>query len=343
LRAEVTQAVDRALSSFEKAQKKDGSWEESPAITALVLKCFFDSPARLRAADHPPTARGLAYLEGKAHPDGSIYDKDLPVYNTALAVLALRAAQNPDYEPLIQRARDYLVSVQADEGKGVESADPSYGGFGYGGGSRPDLSNLSMAVDALRDAGLPEDSPVWKRVVTFVSRCQNNASTNDAAGVGTLSRVVAGDDGGLFYHPTESKAGTVQLPNGKLGYKSYGSMTYAGLKSFIYAHLSKDDPRVEAALRWVRSHYTLEENPEMGAQGLYYYYHTFAKALSTYGEDVIVDASGTGHPWRVDLARKLLSLQRADGSWQNANPRWWESNPVLVTSYAVLALEACLE
>jgi squalene-hopene/tetraprenyl-beta-curcumene cyclase len=343
LRAEVTQAVDRALSSFEKAQKKDGSWEESPAITALVLKCFFDSPARLRAADHPPLARGLAYLEGTAHPDGSIYDKDLPVYNTALAVLALRAAQNADYEPLIQRARDYLVSVQADEGKGVESADPAYGGFGYGGGSRPDLSNLSMAVDALRDAGLPEDSPVWKRVVTFVSRCQNNTSTNDAAGVGKLSQVVATDDGGFFYSPTESKAGELQLPNGKLGYKSYGSMTYAGLKSFIYAHLSKDDPRVEAALRWVRSHYTLEENPEMGAEGLYYYYHTFAKALSTYGEDVIVDASGTGHPWRVDLARKLLSLQRADGSWQNANPRWWESNPVLVTSYAVLALEACLE
>jgi squalene-hopene/tetraprenyl-beta-curcumene cyclase len=343
LKAEVTQAIDRALSFLEKGQKQDGSWEEYPAITALALKCFFDSPARPRAADHPSLARALAYLEGKAHPDGSICDQDLPVYNTALAVLALRAARNPDYEPLIQQARDYLVSVQADEGKGVESADPAYGGFGYGGGSRPDLSNLSMAVDALRDAGLPQDSPVWKRVVTFVSRCQNNTSTNDAAGVGALSQVAATDDGGLFYSPTESKAGQVQLPNGKLGYKSYGSMTYEGLKSFIYAHLSKDDPRVEAALRWIRSHYTLEENPEVGSEGLYYYYHTFAKALSAYGEDVVVDASGKSHAWRVDLAKKLLGLQRADGSWQNHTPRWWESNPVLVTTYAVLALESCLE
>jgi squalene-hopene/tetraprenyl-beta-curcumene cyclase len=339
----VTKAIDRALSFLETKQGEDGSWENYPAITALVLKCYFDSPARPHAADRPPLARGLAYLVGKAHPDGSVYDKDLPVYNTALAVLALAAARNPEYESVIGRARDYLVSMQADEGKGVESADPSYGGFGYGGGSRPDLSNLSMAVDALRDAGLPEDSPVWKRVVTFVSRCQNNTSTNDAAGVGTLSQVAATGDGGFFYSPTESKAGEVHLPNGKLGYKSYGSMTYAGLKSFIYAHLSKDDPRVQAALSWVRGHYTLEENPQMGAEGLYYYYHTFAKALSAFGEEAVVDTAGTSHAWRVDLARKLLSLQRTDGSWQNANPRWWESNPVLVTSYAVLALEACLE
>ena len=46
-------------------------------------------------------------------------------------------------------------------------------------------------------------------------------------------------------------------------------MTYAGLKSFLYAGVGKDDPRVKAAIEWVRKHYTLDENPNMGANGLW--------------------------------------------------------------------------
>ena len=41
-------------------------------------------------------------------------------------------------------------------------------------------------------------------------------------------------------------------------------MTYAGLKSFLYAGVGKDDPRVKAAIGWVRRHYTLSENPGQG-------------------------------------------------------------------------------
>jgi len=334
LRAQAEDSIARALTYLEKQQRDDGSWEEYPAITALVLKSFFDAPGKPREADHPFLGRALAYLLSKAHADGAIYDQDLPVYNTAIAVTALRASGNPAYEATIARAREYLVQMQADEGEGLESADPSYGGFGYGADSRSDLSNLSMAVDGLKAAGLSQDSEVWDRVVTFVSRCQNNTATND--------KVAVGSDGGLFYSPTESKAGRAILPNGELGYKSYGSMTYAGLKSFIYANVSSDDPRVQAALRWVRNNYTLEENPGMGNQGLYYYYHTFAKALDAYGEEVITDADGTDHHWRAELVDKLISLQKKDGSWQNTSPRWWESNPVLATSYAVLALEVAL-
>ena len=127
------------------------------------------------------------------------------------------------------------------------------------------------------------------------------------------------------------------------GTKSYGSMTYAGIKSFIHANLKKDDPRVQLALDWIRNHYTLDENPQMGAQGLYYYYHTFAKTMRVIGEPTITDSAGRTHDWAEELARELLSRQSDEGYWVNdESARWWEGNKVLVTSEAVMALAEAL-
>ncbi len=77
----------------------------------------------------------------------------------------------------------------------------------------------------------------------------------------------------------------------------------------------------------------------MGAEGLYYYYQAMAKAMNAAGIDKLKLEDGTEADWRKDLAGKLLSTQREDGSWLNDNGRWMESNPVLVTAYSVMALQ----
>jgi squalene-hopene/tetraprenyl-beta-curcumene cyclase len=106
----------------------------------------------------------------------------------------------------------------------------------------------------------------------------------------------------------------------------------------IYAKMSPDDVRVKAVKDWLSRNYTLEENPGMGAQGLFYYYQTMAKALSVANMETLPLASGKTADWRTDLGVQLLKNQREDGSWVNSNGRWMESNPVLVTAYTVLAL-----
>ena len=112
------------------------------------------------------------------------------------------------------------------------------------------------------------------------------------------------------------------------GLRSYGSMTYAGLKSMIYAGLSADDPRVVAAMTFIRKNYSLESNPGMGHAGLFYYYHTFAKALDAADIEILDDESGTPHVWRTELAKTLMDLQQEDGSWVNSsNARWMEGEP----------------
>ena len=115
-------------------------------------------------------------------------------------------------------------------------------------------------------------------------------------------------------------------------------MTYAGLLSFIYAEVDRDDPRVQAAVDWITNHFTVEENYGMEMQGLFYNYHTMAKALKTYGESTIVDAKGVSHDWYRELAEKLINEQKPEGFWVNESSRWMERDPVLVTSYAVIAL-----
>ena len=118
-------------------------------------------------------------------------------------------------------------------------------------------------------------------------------------------------------------------------------MTYAGLKSMIYAGVGPDDPRVRAAVDWIRAHYDLTSNPGMGDAGLYYYYHTFAKALDAMGLDILTDAQGRRHDWRSELLAELARRQRPDGAWVNANDRWLEGDPNLVTAYVLLALAHC--
>ncbi|MBN1614777.1 MAG: cycloartenol synthase, partial [Deltaproteobacteria bacterium] len=137
----------------------------------------------------------------------------------------------------------------------------------------------------------------------------------------------------------DSKAGEVKLPDGRVALRSYGSMSYAGLLSYIYAQLDKNDPRVKAVYDWLTRHYTLEENPGMGKEGLFYYYHTMAKALNAYGVQILALKNGQSVDWRRDLAKRLIDLQSGDGFWVNESGRWWEKDPVLVTSYAVLTLE----
>ncbi len=61
--------------------------------------------------------------------------------------------------------------------------------------------------------------------------------------------------------------------------------------------------------------------------------------MNAAGIDKLKLADGSEADWRKDLAGKLLSTQREDGSWVNDNGRWMESNPVLVTAYTVQALE----
>jgi squalene-hopene/tetraprenyl-beta-curcumene cyclase len=323
-KAATKDGVDRALRWLRGQQGEDGSWSGHPGITSLVALAYFNSPRHYKEDDGPYVSRAVSYLLTKAKPNGAIFDRDNPSYNTALAIRVLAATGNPAYRPQIEKARDFLISIQTDEDTGYPRDHKYYGGIGYGGDERPDLSNLQFAIEGLKAADTNPDDPVWAKAITFLNRCQNRSESNDQAW--------AANDGGFVYAPGESFAG---------GTTSYGSMTFAGIKSLIFAHVERSDPRVQAGLDWLRAHYSVDEHPGLGQQGYYYYADTFARTLGLLGRPTFRTADGEEHPWAEELARALLTRQADDGSWSNPEGRWWEGNKHLATAHAVLALSEC--
>jgi squalene-hopene/tetraprenyl-beta-curcumene cyclase len=287
--------------------------------------------------------------------DGGIYKPagvlpgggGLSTYNTAICMTALHAYDRVTYAPVILAARKFMVGSQR------LGDSPGAGGFSYeqtppltmkvigaitGRGGRADLSNTGWSLQALRlTRDLEEMRPGgqvvdidWPAALRFVDRLQNTDSSDPV------------DYGGFGYAGNSERGGTVASTNGAVRLAAFGSMTYAGLESLIYAQVDRRDPRIESAIQWTARHWSVDENPGMGTRGLFYYYAIMAKALSLTGSDLLPGASGTPIPWKKDLVEKLVKTQRADGSWVNEDNSYWEGDAALVTSYAALALESVL-
>jgi len=347
IRQEIRQSIARGNGWLKSQQKPQGNWDdgELPAFTALALNALVRDPNLDRSKALPePLEKGYIWLLAQQKEDGGIYNRGLSVYNTATAVTALMAANRKNFEPAVVKARKHLINNQWNLDHNKESDKANEGGVGYGSDKEhSDLSNTYFAIEALAlskkviDDGNYGDQPDldWGAAVKFISRCQNLEETNDREWASNDPK----NKGGFAYSPFASKAGEEKNPEGRTALRSYGSMSYAGLLSFIYAKVSADDPRVIAVREWLGKNYTLTENPGMGAQGLYYYYQTMAKALTAANVKQLKLDTGKEVDWRNELAGKLLAGQRENGSWINDNGRWMESNPILVTAFTVLALE----
>lgn len=341
MQKEIEHATIRGLRFLHQQQEENGSWQNHTAVTGLVLSAFLRSHPAITERD-AIIAQGFDFLKSCIHENGGIYNDDMQTYSTSICIMAFKDANNLLYRSIIRKARGFIMGMQKSEKNSVPRDSIDYGGVSYGKDDKPcNLSNLQWALAALAEENYPADDTLhlnpaeklfnqerklfWKRAVVFLQRCQNLKNYND--------QPYSSDDGGFMYSPGTSKAG---------GTGSYGSMTYAGLKSFIHASVSQSDTRVQSALQWLQKHYSVKENPGMGKQGLFYYYHTMSKALNTCDIDILHLNNEEKHDWRYELSDQLLKIQNADGSWVNANGRWWENNPVLVTAYVVLSLQEIL-
>jgi len=356
-------AIKAGLARLARSQTSRGTWFEaeevaptdmeprrrsaSVAVTAMALKAYLQAG---ELGDRAVAAKARSAIERVLADDAALKGlSESGIGNYAMSAIAsgLSAAEDSAARVGRDRALRWLVENQWDEAEGLDASKDWYGGAGYGNGKRPDLSNTQMMVEAMHDAGMSPDEPAMQRALAFVARTQNRRESNHAAWAQHGAA-----DGGFVYSPAnggESFASDA-AGEGRYGEKlpvkslrSYGSMTYAGFKSMLYAGLSKDDPRVKDALGWIALHFTFGENPGLGQQGYFYYVHAMSRALFAARLDSVVDAKGAERQWRSELIDALVSRQREDGSWKNTSERWEESNEDLATIYAILALEESIK
>ncbi len=378
--AERQQVVERALQFLVKGQNENGSFGQykEVGVTSATLHALVLSDAKYRNPENEVTLAAMAFLLNNVQPDGRITDgKGYDNYKTSLAVSALSAMPENIYrsaldnivkqkrlaegkkkgplsrERLMTSVRDWLGKPQGTEANGFDrNRDPNYGGQGYGGVPMPDLSNSQFAMDAMHSLGIRQGHPFFNRMEIFVNRTQNLRAVNDLtdkAKFPELKNFAVQDDGGFAYAPTVSKSAEIRQADGKKFAKSYASITAAGLKTLIQLGAKKEDIRVQRAKAWLGTNYSLEKNSGLdmpgdtskGSQGLYYFYWTFARAMSALGDKTLKLKDGAEINWAEQIAGKLKSLQRKDGSWLNEQDRWQEGDPYLVTSYCLVALHHC--
>ncbi len=345
---DAAQSIAKGVKWLADHQKEDGSFSnpQFPGLSGLALWAVAASgnPAYTNTVK-----KGSDFLLSKVQPDGGIYTVipgrkggGLSTYNTAVCLSALVATGRDDITEVILNARTFLAQSQH------LGDDPFDGGFGYDQSTDrayTDLMNTHFVIEAMRRSQAYEDQrPAgqkradlnWAAALKFAESLQNKTDTGNHAG-------------GFVYNPSDAKAGiekkaasdtdTITEGSEKIIMRSYGSITYAGLLSLVYCEVDKTDPRVQSTLDWAEKHWTLDENPGMGEQGLYFFYNVIARAMSTVGMDSIPRQSGSEIKWSAELVNKVTSLMKDDGSWVNSNGRFWENDPVLATAYAVLSLE----
>jgi len=363
VKKEAQAAIAKGLAWLTASQQADGHWsdEKNPAITALPIWALSSSGTKDYAAQ---IDKAVAFVVSKAQPDGGIYVPNperggagLGNYNTSISMMGLQATGRKDVVPVILKARTYTAATQ------LTGDDEHAGGFGYdkGGRRHTDLTNTGMALDAMRRTQSAEDlRPAgekradlnWDAALKYVDNMQNKDGADKGGflyvkSFGPAPAMGGKGPGGEGKPPAFGGGQGGPRPagaamGGRPPLRSYGSITYVGLLSMMHTNLTRNDPRVLSAFDYCTKHWTLDENPGQGGQGIYFYYNILTRALSAANIDAIPQPDGSTLAWREALIKKVISRQKADGSWINENNRWWENDPVLVTSYSLLALEfAC--
>src|SRR5262245_35164397 len=348
------QSPDDAWRSDVYATFKDGT-----ALTPLVVTALQE--AHDAGAKNPQLLaaikKGCEFLAKFTKPDGTIEPPadgfDYPIYTASLIVKAFSHATANDFMKFRDAWVKYIKERQLTEALGWQPDEKQYGGWGYcrvipkkpkPNEFAPSLieSNLSatfFALDALKASG-ETDAKMYEAAAIFVRRWQNwpGAEKNQAPFV--WSHFMDGGFHFIYDDPVRNKAGVAH--HEPLIFHSYGSTSADGFQAL--ALCGQQGHRLTDARQWLVKNFTARTHPgayvkahEPNREAVYYYYAaSVARAFRDQKLELPDDRD-----WSAELSYELATRQKKDGSWANPVEAVRENEPLVATSYAVLALSRC--
>jgi squalene-hopene/tetraprenyl-beta-curcumene cyclase len=325
-------------------QEADGCWGgiQPPWVYSLMALHLMGYPM-----EHPVIRAGLAGLDGfmvrEEGPQGPIRRLEAcqsPVWDTALALVALADADLPARHPAMVGGIDWLlgeeITVKGDWSVRRPSLAPGGWAFEFANDGYPDTDDTAEILLALMRARNPDGEPLRERRIRA-------AMDRGLAWVGGMQS----KDGGWGAFDADN---TRTLIN-KLPFCDFGAVIdppSADVTAHIveaYAFLGKaDDPRALRGIRWLLDN----QEPEgswFGRWGANHVYGTGAVVPALTAAGV-----APSHPALRRATAWLLEHQNADGGWGEdlrsyVDPAWIGrgESTASQTAWALLALLAVAE
>lgn len=328
-------AVSRGLDHLAQEQHPDGYWaqlvgfklnsdyealDDRPlphvGVTSLALMSFLAGghlPDRGKYGD--VLSRGLDFVLRCSQDDGQIAEEGTRMYSHAFATLFLAEvygmANRPDVKNVLQKSVNLIVDSQNAEG-----------GWRYRPFAREsDMSITVCQVLALRSArnvGIHVPITTIRNAQNYVYRSHVRNNERRYSPYGRRGRF--GDESGSFRYQLKPQT------------RATFPLTAAGVTT-LYAAGEYDSPIIRDALDYMdREQFPFNESNDYGHYFFYYGHYYAVQAYYITG----------GNQWRRyfgEVKRRLLDMQRPDGSWPNRPG----PGPAFGTAVATLILQIPLQ
>ncbi len=281
-------------------QEADGSWGgiQPPWVYSLLALSVRGYPL-----DHPVMRAGLAGLEGFVIDDDRgrrLEACQSPVWDTALAVVALADAGVPPDDPALVRAADFLlrheVRVAGDWSVRRPRLEPGGWAFEFANANYPDVDDTAEVVLALRRVEHPDAA----RVDAAIARA-----------VRWVEGMQCRDGGWAAFDVDNTSRACARLP-----FCDFGEVTdppsadvTAHVLEMLAAETAADPRRLAAGVAWLEQ----QQEPDgswFGRWGVNHVYGTGAALPALRANGLTADAA----PMQAAV-RWLETHQNADGGW----------------------------
>lgn len=289
-------------------QISDGAWFAAfPTLFALMALHDLD-PVHYR----PQIEDGFRFLRSLKLPDGYQRPFELSVWDTSIAILALRAGERPACDLVFQPSISWFVTNQSPGGLGLSESAP--GGWSYNAHNLiyPDNDDTSLALQAI------------SQLIGRSAHLEYHRRAAVERATEWLLYMQGGDGGWATFLQDDNRENDSKLPTG-IEDPSIPDVTGHVLSALGKLGYRATDHRIQQAIGYLQNSQT-EQGSWYGRWGLNYLYGTSAVLIGLH--DIGADMQT---PFIQKAINWLISQKNTDGGWGEAFAAWDQSRGISYT------------